>query len=106
LFYVFTTIFYYILFDFSFGRSGKVNWKFLAILFALFTLLVVVEMVLFSKAAKLSTEAKERYEKDNKMIYERINSLEYIKAVSGEKYDEKKIDQQLNSTFRQNKKAL
>src|SRR6185312_12742125 len=35
-----------------------------------------------------------------------INNLEYIKAVSGEKYEEKKIDRQLDSTFRKNKKSL
>src|SRR6185369_296958 len=47
-----------------------------------------------------------RQEEDNKVIYERINNLEYIKTVSGEKYEEKKIDRQLDSTFRQNKKSL
>ena len=42
---------------------------------------------------------KKRYEEDNKIIYERINNLEYIKAVSGEKYEEKKVGKQLDSTF-------
>ncbi|CAG8561395.1 8329_t:CDS:1 [Paraglomus occultum] len=50
--------------------------------------------------------AKRRQEEDNKIIYERINNLEYIKAVSGEKYEEEKVDRQLDSTFRRNKKSL
>src|SRR6266540_1908810 len=67
---------------------------------------MVVEYFLFSKAAKMSVKAKKRYEEDNKVIYERINNLEYIKTVSGEKYEEKKIDKQLDSTFQKNKKSL
>lgn len=105
LIYVFFTIFYHCLFDFNFG-TGKVNWKFLSVLFSLFAFLMVVEMVLLRKATKVNIQAKKRYEEDNKVIYERINNLEYIKAVSGEKYEEVKVDQQLDSTFRQNKKAL
>ena len=57
---------------------------------------MIVEIILFRKAGKLSVAAKKRYEEDNKVIYERINNLEYIKAVSGEKYEERKINQQLN----------
>ena len=67
---------------------------------------MTVELFLFSQAAKMSVKAKKRYEEDNKVIFERINNLEYIKAVSGEKYEEVKIDKQLDSTFRKNKKAL
>jgi len=67
---------------------------------------MVSEIVLFRKAAKLGAEAKKRYEKDNQAIYERINNLEYIKTVAGEDYEQKKIAQQLKSTFQQNKKAL
>ena len=53
---------------------------------------------------KLTSEFhKKRTEEDNKVIFERINNLEYIKAVSGEKYEEKKINNQLNSTFDKNK---
>jgi len=62
--------------------------------------------MLFKKASKLNVAAKKRQEEDNKVIYERINNLEYIKAVSAEKYEEKKVDQQLDSTFQKNKKAL
>lgn len=76
------------------------------IIFGLFALLMIIEFILFGKASKLGVAAKKRYEEDNKIIYERINNLEYIKAVSGEKYEEKKIGQQLDSTFRKNKKAL
>lgn len=67
---------------------------------------MTVELFLFSQAAKMSVKAKKRYEEDNKVIFERINNLEYVKAVSGEKYEEVKIDKQLDSTFRKNKKAL
>jgi hypothetical protein len=64
------------------------------------------EVILFRKATKLGAEAKRRYEKDNRVIYERINNLEYIKTVAGENYEQKKITRQLKSTFQQNKKAL
>jgi ABC-type multidrug transport system fused ATPase/permease subunit len=67
---------------------------------------MIIELILFKKAAKIGLAAKKRYEEDNKMIYERINNLEYIKAVSGENYEEKKIGKQLDSTFRKNKKSL
>jgi ABC-type multidrug transport system fused ATPase/permease subunit len=76
------------------------------IIFGLFSLLMIIEFILFGKASKLGVAAKKRYEEDNKVIYERINNLEYIKAVSGEKYEEKKIGKQLDSTFQKNKKAL
>lgn len=72
----------------------------------MFTVLIIGLVVLFKKAAKLNEVAKRRQEEDNKMIYERIDNLEYVKAFSGEKYDEGKIGQQLDSTFRKNKKAL
>src|SRR5207248_4736023 len=72
----------------------------------LFTILFVVEIMLFKRASKLNLAAKKRQEEDNKVIYERINNLEYIKAVSGEKYEEEKVGRQLDSTFRQNKKSL
>ena len=76
------------------------------IIFGLFALLMIIEFILFGKASKLGVVAKKRSEEDNKVIYERINNLEYIKAVSGEKYEEKKIGKQLDSTFQKNKKAL
>src|SRR5437763_14086712 len=76
------------------------------IIFGLFSLLMIIEFILFGKASKLGVVAKKRSEEDNKVIYERINKLEYIKAVSGEKYEEKKVNQQLDSTFQKNKKAL
>ncbi|MCE8167080.1 MAG: ABC transporter ATP-binding protein [Candidatus Moeniiplasma glomeromycotorum] len=105
LIYVIFTILYYVLYDFNFGAEGT-NWKFLGVLFGLFAFLMVVELFLFSQAAKMSVRAKKRYEEDNKVIFERINNLEYIKAVSGEKYEEVKIDKQLDATFRENKKSL
>lgn len=105
LIYVFFFIIYTILFDFNFGNEG-INKGFIAIIFSLFGLLMIIEIILFRKAGKLSIAAKKRYEEDNKVIYERINNLEYIKAVSGEKYEERKIDQQLNSTFEKNKRSL
>src|SRR4051794_10552026 len=75
-------------------------------MFSLFGLLMIIEIILFRKAGKLSIAAKKRYEQDNKVIYERINNLEYIKVVSGESYEEKKISKQLDSTFKKNKKSL
>ncbi|CAG8539910.1 13563_t:CDS:2 [Ambispora gerdemannii] len=95
-----------IIHDFNFGQEGKINWTFLVMAFGLFVVLIIGEVLLFKKAAKLNVAAKKRQEEDNKIIYERINHLEYIKAVSGEKYEEKKVGQQLDSTFRKNKKSL
>src|SRR5688572_10647242 len=76
------------------------------IIFGLFSFLMIIEFILFKRASKLSVAAKKRYEEDNKVIYERINNIEYIKAVSGEKYEERKISKQLDSTFQKNKKYL
>ncbi|CAJ0823862.1 12289_t:CDS:2 [Entrophospora sp. SA101] len=67
---------------------------------------IAYKILLFKRASKLNIAAKKRQEEDNKVIYERINNLEYIKTVSGEKYEEEMIDRQLDSTFRQNKKSL
>jgi ABC-type multidrug transport system fused ATPase/permease subunit len=107
LIYVATAISCYVIYDFNFGNEkGGINWFFLAIAFSLFIILIISEVILFKKASKLNVAAKKRQEEDNKVIYERINNLEYIKAVSGEKYEEKKVDQQLDSTFQKNKKAL
>ena len=72
----------------------------------LFITLIIGKIFLFKKASKLNIAAKKRLEEDNKIVFERINNLEYIKAVSGEKYEEEKISQQLDSTFRKNKKSL
>ncbi|CAG8455433.1 12951_t:CDS:2 [Ambispora gerdemannii] len=69
-------------------------------------ILIIGEVLLFKRASKLHLAAKKRQEEDNKVIYERINNLEYIKVISGEKYEEEMIDRQLDSTFRQNKKSL
>ncbi|CAI2171406.1 8193_t:CDS:1 [Funneliformis geosporum] len=105
LIYVAFTIFFLLTFDFNFGGKGTIL-PLLAILLGLFVVLLVVEMMLFKRASKLNLAAKKRQEEDNKIIYERINNLEYIKAVSGESYEEKKVGRQLDSTFRQNKKSL
>ncbi|CAG8618967.1 16700_t:CDS:2 [Cetraspora pellucida] len=61
---------------------------------------------LFRKSSELGVEAKKRIEKDNEAIYEKINNLEYIKAVSGETYEKKKLFQRLDDTFRLNTEAL
>ena len=78
----------------------------MSITIASFLVLMASEIVLFRKATQLSVGAKKRYEKDNEMIYERINNLEYIKTISGEDYEREKITQQLKSTFHRNKKSL
>src|ERR1043166_433206 len=72
----------------------------------LLVILIIILVLLFKKASRLILAAQKRQEEDNKMVYERINNLEYIKTVSGEKYEERKIGQQLDSTFRKNKKSL
>ncbi|CAG8672856.1 8082_t:CDS:2, partial [Ambispora leptoticha] len=105
LIYVAFSIFLLLKFDFNFGGEGTAL-PLLAIMLGLFTVLFVVEIMLFKRASKLNLAAKKRQEEDNKIIYERINNLEYIKAVSGEKYEEERVDRQLDSTFRRNKKSL
>ena len=106
LIYVAISIFLLLRFDFNFGGEEGTTLRLLAIVLGLFTILFVVEIMLFKRASKLNLAAKKRQEEDNKVIYERINNLEYIKAVSGEKYEEEKVGRQLDSTFRQNKKSL
>jgi len=49
---------------------------------------------------------RKRLEVDNRVIYERINNIEYIKCVSGEDFEEKRIDQQLEETFQKNNRSL
>src|SRR6185436_11830459 len=105
LIYVAFSIFFLLKFDFNFGGEGTFL-PLLAIVLGLFAVLIIVEILLFKKASKLNMEAKRRQEEDNKIIYERVNNLEYIKAVSGENYEEEKVGRQLDSTFRQNKKSL
>jgi len=105
LIYVATYLGFLFTFDFNFGSNG-INWPFLGIAFGLFGVLIISQMMLFKKASKLSLAAKKRLEEDNKVIYERINSLEYIKSVSGEEYEQEKINKQLESTFKKNKKSL
>src|SRR5207237_1182303 len=105
LIYVVFSIFFLLRFDFNFGGEGTIL-PLLGIVLGLFAVLIIVEILLFKKASKLNMAAKRRQEEDNKIIHERINNLEYVKAVSGEKYEEEKIDRQLDSTFRQNKKSL
>ncbi|CAG8455829.1 2004_t:CDS:1 [Ambispora gerdemannii] len=107
LIYVTAAIACVIIYDFNFGNEkGGINWGFLAIVFGLFVILIISEIILFKKASKINVAAKKRQEEDNKMIYERINNLEYIKSISGEKYEEEKVNQQLDATFQKNKKAL
>ncbi|WNE40565.1 MAG: Vitamin B12 import ATP-binding protein BtuD [Mycoplasmataceae bacterium] len=105
LIYVAFSIFFVLSYDFNFG--GKKNTlPLLAIVAFLFTVLIIGLVLLFKKSSKLNVASKKRVEEDNRMIFERINNLEYIKAVSGENYEERKIAQQLDSTFRKNKKSL
>jgi len=105
LIYVTVAIFLLLTFNFNFGGEGT-TLPLLAIVLGLFAVLIIGEILLFKKASKLNMAAKKRQEEDNKIIYERINNLEYIKAISGEKYEEKKVGQQLDSTFHKNKKSL
>ncbi|WNE40306.1 MAG: Vitamin B12 import ATP-binding protein BtuD [Mycoplasmataceae bacterium] len=105
LIYVAFSIFFVLKYEFNFG--GKENTlPLLAIVVFLFTTMIIGLVLFFKKASKLNVAAKRRMEEDNRIIFERINNLEYIKAVSGEKYEEKKIARQLDSTFHKNKKSL
>jgi len=61
---------------------------------------------LFKKAAKLSIETKQRYEEENRYIFERINNLEYIKVTSGENYEQQKLEKLIDRNFQKNKKSL
>jgi ABC-type multidrug transport system fused ATPase/permease subunit len=105
LIYVAFSIFFVLRYEFNFGGENN-TLPLLGVVAFLFTILIVGLVLLFKKASKLSVAAKRRIEEDNKIIFERINNLEYIKTVSGENYEEKKISQQLDSTFRKNKKSL
>ncbi|CAJ0840990.1 6110_t:CDS:1 [Entrophospora sp. SA101] len=49
---------------------------------------------------------KKRYEEENLHIFERINNLEYIKATSGEEYEQRKLNKLIDRTFKKNKKSL
>lgn len=105
LIYVAFSIFFVLRYEFNFG--GKENTlPLLAIVVFLFITLIIGLVLLFKKASKLNVAAKRRVEEDNRIIFERINNLEYIKAVSGEKYEERKIARQLDSSFHKNKKSL
>jgi len=106
LIYVAVYIFLVLKFEFINFGGKETALPLLAIVLGLFTILFVVEIMLFKRASKLNLAARKRQEEDNKVIYERINNLEYIKAVSGEKYEEERVGRQLDSTFRQNKKSL
>ena len=105
LIYIFTTIIYHILFDFNFGSEQR-NWWIILLVNSMLSLLGYLAYVLYKKSAELGVIAKRNYEEDNKAIYERINNLEYIKSVSAEEYEENKITEKLNSTFRKKKKWL
>ncbi|MCE8163629.1 MAG: ATP-binding cassette domain-containing protein [Candidatus Moeniiplasma glomeromycotorum] len=105
LIYVAVSLLLILFFDFNMGGKGTTG-PLLLIVGGLFAILIIGEILLFKKASQLNMAAKKRLEEDNKVIYEKINNLEYIKAVSGEKYEEEKIDRQLDTTFRKNKKSL
>ncbi|CAG8646629.1 34919_t:CDS:1, partial [Racocetra persica] len=108
LIFMLVAISYHLLFDFNFGNKDKktINWVFLLILFPIFALLITGQLLLFPRAAKMGLTAKKRTEKDNEMIFERINNLEHIKAVAGENYEEEKVARCLDTTFRRNVKTL
>jgi len=49
---------------------------------------------------------KRRQEEENRYIFERINNIEYIKANSGEDYEQIKLNNLLNRNLQSNKKVL
>jgi len=111
LIYAFTSIILFATFGFDIGKSsdqnkGKRQTLIISIIIFMYFFLVLTEVFLFKKATRLSIAARKRYEEDNKFIYERINGLEYIKAVSGEEREEEKVDRKLDTTFRRNKYSL
>ena len=80
--------------------------RFVLILIFLFAITFFIQFFLFKKAAKLSIEAKQRYEEENRYIFERINNLEYIKVTSGENYEQQKLGKLIDRNFQKNKKSL
>ncbi|WNE41846.1 MAG: Vitamin B12 import ATP-binding protein BtuD [Mycoplasmataceae bacterium] len=104
LIYVFTSIFLNIYFDFSFG--GKMNFNFIGIALLLFSSLFFFVFLLLKQAVKLGIDAKRRYEEDNRIIFERINNLEYIKSNSSEIFEQFKVYETLDKTFQNNKESL
>ena len=92
-------------FDF-FERMSDSSTRFVLILIFLFSITFTIQFFLFKKAAKLSVEAKQRYEEENRHLFERINNLEYIKVTSGENYEQQKLEKLLDHNFQKNKKSL
>lgn len=93
LIYVIVSVLHYLFFEIIFSEKEENRRReptIICIAIVLFSILIIAEVELFKKATKLNVVAKRRYEEDNKAIYERINNLEYIKAVSGENYEKKK----------------
>lgn len=104
LIYVFTSIFLNIYFDFNFG--GKMNFSFIWIALSLFSSLFFFVFLLLRQAVKLGIDAKRRFEEDNRVIFERIKNLEYIKNNSSEKFENSVVSKTLDRTFQSNKESL
>ena len=81
-------------------------WRFITIIFFLFSAVFIIQYFLFKRAIKLNVVKKQRYEEENRHIFERINNLEYTKANSGEEYEERKLNKLLDQNFQKNKKSL
>ncbi|WNE41355.1 MAG: Vitamin B12 import ATP-binding protein BtuD [Mycoplasmataceae bacterium] len=104
LIYVIISIF--LNFYFGFQIEGRMNGSFIGIIFFLFLSLLFVVSILLKKAIKLGIKAKKRYEEDNRIIFERVKNLEYIKNNSSEFFEQQKISDRLDKTFRNNKTSL
>jgi ABC-type multidrug transport system fused ATPase/permease subunit len=105
-FYILTTLIFLLKFDFLDPSKMGNPTRFVLILIFLFTITFAIQFFLFKKAAKLSVEAKQRYEEENRHIFERINNLEYIKVTSGENYEQQKLEKLIDHNFEKNRKSL
>jgi len=82
------------------------NFNFIGIALLLFSSLFFFVFLLLKQAVKLGIDAKRRYEEDNRIIFERINNLEYIKSNSSEIFEQFKVYETLDKTFQNNKESL
>lgn len=77
----------------------------LAVAFFLFILLALFFYFFFNKVNKLNSEARKGVIADNKRIFESVDNVEYIKMLSGEEEEAKKVKEILDLSFKRNEKA-
>ena len=80
--------------------------RFSIVISLLIAIIFLTQYLLFRKSAELAVAKKERYQEENRHIFERIQNLEYIKVISGEKLEEEKLNNLLDKNFEKNKQSL